>query len=215
MQIPTPTPVSNTQILQAVASTIDSAFEQGLVGVLLLFAASLFILTIAIVIIAWSRRNLKPADTTAGTNAAISALAEAISAGNKRFDDVIEAQKEKDNADRIQSREMDEKYIESFGANAAATNSLVDLLRKQGNENLAMKDALQTMTTQGSKPLNDLILKFDEIQRDVKSIRETSTNDHQSFERILMDIAEMKAIVLRIEAKRGTGESQIVPPVKP
>lgn len=206
IQIPTPTPISETQILQAVTRTVDTAFQQGVVGVLLLFAATGFITAIAVVIVVWSRRSVKPSDPTAGTNAAINALAEAISAGNKRLDETLFAQKEKDDEDRQQDKELNEKYIESISAQADATNSSLDALKKLITDSATMKEDLHTMSTQGSKPLNDLIVKFDDIQRDVKSIKETSANDHQSFEKILLDIAEMKEIVLRIDAKRSTGD---------
>ena len=121
--IPTPTPITDTQILQAVTKTVDTAFQQGVVGVLLLFAATGFITAIAVVIVVWSRRAVKPSDPTAGTNAAINALAEAISAGNKRLDETLGAQKEKDDEDRQQDKELNEKYIESISAQADATNS--------------------------------------------------------------------------------------------
>ena len=56
----TPTPIPDTQLLQAVARTVDTAFQQGVVGVLLLFAATGFFVSIAIVVVVWSRRNTKP-----------------------------------------------------------------------------------------------------------------------------------------------------------
>lgn len=203
--MPTPTSIPDTQLLQAVARTVDSAFQQGVVGVLLLFAATGFFVSIAIVVIAWSRRNTKPSDPTSGTNAAINALAEAISAGNKRFDDVLDNQKEKENADRQQDKEQNERYIESITAQSDATNNLADTLKKYAFDNISMKDDLHTMTTQGSKPLNELIQKFDEIKDIVVSIKENSDNDHKSYEKLLADVADMKAIVIRIEQKR-TGE---------
>ena len=205
-----PTPIPDSQLLQAVTKTVDNAFQQGVVGVLLLFAATGFFVAIAIVIVAWSRRNNKPADSTAGTNAAINALAEAISAGNKRFDDVLDNQKEKDTADRAQDKQTNESWIESISAQADATNNLADALKKLGIDNTTLKDDVHIMTTQGSKPLNDLIDKFDALQQDVTAIKETSLNDRQAFEMLLHDIAEMKAIVIRIEndqKRRATSEN--------
>jgi len=205
-----PTPIPDGQLLQAVAKTVDNAFQQGLVGVLLLFSAALFILAIAIAIVAWSRRNIKPSDSTAGTNAAINALAEAISAGNKRFDDVLENQKVKDTADREQDKEKNESWIESISAQADATNNLADALKKLGVDNTSMKDDLHTMTVTGSKPLNDLITKFDSLQSDVQAIRANNDTDHAAIDTILHDIADMKAIVIRLEQRRATSETSKV-----
>lgn len=130
----------------------------------------------------------------------------ATNSANARLDAILSAQKEKDIAEREQDKERDERYIESISAQADATNSLVDVLKKQGLDNSSLKDEIHTMTTQGSKPLNDLITKFDSLQTDVQAIKTTNDSDHQAIDLILHDIAEMKAIVIRIDQRRTTKE---------
>lgn len=178
----TPTPVPSSQIVQAVQATqniIDSAVQQGIVGVLLLIAISAVFISLGFAIRAYSNRNQKPESDI--PNNAIQALAENTRYNNER-EERLEAERRQERSEyRTQIEKRDIKFIEAITHLGDGYNRVGDtlagvlkLLEADKSDNTmrdttfnAMKDDIGQMVNVGSVPLRRLIENVDGYGQDL------------------------------------------------
>lgn len=170
--------MSNTPVILD-PKTIDALLQLGAIGVL-------FILGFALLLWIWTRRNYTPADSTVGTNAAITAFGEIFRNVTAEITADRLQRKEENQTYQKQFDEMNGHYVESNTAMADGINRLADNLSSQtvllqainsGNQmqssaTLSMQDALRVMTEQGSQPLRTLITTAERIEIMVAFIRQ-------------------------------------------
>lgn len=208
------TPMPDLGQLQQLQTSLSDIIHQGIVGVFILIGITGVIIAAAIFMIAYSRRNQKPIDTTAGTNAAINAFAEMINAQNKQIEEDRQLRREENEANRKQIKELNERYIESITANADATNRIAD-----NHDKLI---ALWNVEV-GNKPYQGLIDTVNRIETDVANIskqlipasKDMQKREMQDFLDAINDLKKYVNTILvnmqdRINDKRQTGTNKQV-----
>lgn len=210
-----PTPIPNLGQLQQLQNNLSDIIRQGTVGVLILVGITGVLIAASVFMVAWSRRNQKPVDTTAGTNAAINAFAEMINAQNKQIEEDRQLRREENEANRQQIKELNERYIESITANADATNRIAD----NHDKLIALWNA-----EIGNKPFQGLIDTVNRIETDVANIskqlipasKDMQKREMQDFLDAINDLKKYVNTILvnmqdRINDKRQTGSHKQVP----
>ncbi len=191
--------------MQQLMNSYNATIQNGVIGVLQFIAFTTVILAAAIFVFVWTRRNNKTVDPTAGTNAAITALAEQLATLNEQRDEMVDSQKEESKANREQNKEQSEKYSESMTALTDANNRLVDTLRKEMVDNQNFRASANASATEGNTLLQKVISDVANIEVLVKGIKETSDLDHGSYNTILTELSDIKKIATRIDS-RSTSE---------
>ena len=208
--VPTPEPISNqtVQLIQAMQKSYDATIQNGIVGVLQFIAFTTVILAAAIFIYVWTRRNNKPIDSNSGTNAAITALAEQLSAQNERYDETLEQQKQEAEANRKQYENITNKYIESLTAQSDATNNLADSIKRNVDENKTTRTDISDIKI-AIQPLQQLVERVTGLELLVSEVKTNIGLDRESYGKILNELKDIKEIAIRAEQKK-TSEMQKV-----
>lgn len=219
--IPTPTPSNEvTHLVQAVENTVDKAVQQGVVGVLLLFAVIGLVLAIAYLLRIYFRRNAKPDDT--GLNNAILALG----AASANRDEEAKLDRQEREAERAEWRRIIEQQMGVMNTNQAAqTNAMQTVaasqtdvaasLKKLSGLTQTMQQDLSAINTVGSPPLQGLITmvtnieaKLDEIKTKLLPCEEIQSHANlyePRFLRLESDVEALKTNMAgRVEQKRQT-----------
>lgn len=182
----TPIPPVVNQVLDKVQNTVDSAVQQGVVGVLLLIAIAIALFALGYAIKQWSKRNSQEESLNTGTNDAIAALARMTDKMSEQSRIEREEQRKTEAEYRGLIKDMNERHIESIAAIADANNRLADNLMNQtgllsaiNNADQAqsvsvndMSQSLKQMTEYGSKPLQGLIETADHIKKSIDELTE-------------------------------------------
>lgn len=210
-----PTPIPNIGQLTQLQKNLSDIIQQGIVGVFILMGIIGVLIAAAIFMVAYSRRNQKPIDTTAGTNAAINAFAEMINSQNKQIEEDRQLRRDENEANRKQIKELHERYIESISANADATNRIAD----NHDKLIALWNA-----EIGNKPYQGLIDTVNRIETDVSNIskqlipasKDMQKREMQDFLDAINDLKKYVSTILvnmqdRISEKRQTGTNKQVP----
>lgn len=210
-----PTPIPNLGQLTQLQKNLSDIIQQGIVGVFILMGIIGVLIAAAIFMVAYARRNQKPVDTTAGTNAAINAFAEMINAQNKQIEEDRQLRRDENEANRKQIKELHERYIESISATADATNRIAD----NHDKLIALWNA-----EIGNKPYQGLIDTVNRIETDVGSIsrqlipasKDLQKREMQDFLDAINDLKTYVNTILvnmqeRISEKRQTGTNKQVP----
>lgn len=209
--IPTPEPVSNqtVQLIQAMQKSYDATIQNGIVGVLQFIAFTSVILAAAIFIYVWTRRNNKPVDNNAGTNAAITALAEQLSAQNERYDETLEQQKQESAANRKQYEDLTNRYINSLTAQSDATNRLADSIQRNVTENTATRSDIAAIKS-SVEPLQAFLSRIVSVESLLNEIKATNALDHETRIKIANWLNSIEKATIQAEQKK-TGELPKVP----
>jgi len=184
---PTPTPFPSNQLLQVAASmekTIDSAVQQGVVGILLLLSIALVLYMIFQIIVAYVNRNKKP------DNAAVNNAIEALAEMNHNRDeearlDRDERRKEQEEWRKI-THEQRQDFIDALSPIPDGYNRVGDILDNQTHimQTLVGKvttelDTMQIIRAElkqfaasGSIPLQQLIAMVAEMKGSLDKIKE-------------------------------------------
>lgn len=207
MITPTPEPISGQayQLFQQMLNSYNNTVQQQAIGVLQFIGFTTVILAAAIFIFVWSRRNTKPVDPTAGTNAAITALAEQLATLNEQRDEIVDAQKEENKANREQHERLTNKYIESMTVQSDAMNRLVDTFRKEISENQSFRVTSNNTAVENNSLLQQVIKNVANIETMVKNIKDTSDLDQGWKNTILTKLSDIEKIASNIE-RRSTSE---------
>lgn len=204
--IPTPEPVNNQtiQLIQAMQKSYDATIQNGIVGVLQFIAFTTVILAAAIFIYVWTRRNNKPVDNNSGTNAAITALAEQLSAQNERYDETLEQQKKEAVANREAEEKRTAKWIESITAQSDATNRLADSIQRSVNENTATRNDIVAIKS-SVEPLQAFLARIVSVEAILNEIKVTNALDHETRVKIANWLNSIEKAAIQAEQKK-TGE---------
>jgi len=205
--VPTPTPVISNQVLSAVKETVDLAFNQGLVGVLLLFAFTGAVIAIALAIYI-SRR---PAKSTSERDVSLGLanLADKSTArAEKKDEEIIELLKQQKvvaEEHRVELAALTKESIAALSSNAAANNNIAEINRNYANEITAFRRAMEVMVTEGSEPLRRAIASIEEIKVDVKRLTIDQSNDRLLGIRIQSTLDVVQAVLTSFQI-RATAE---------
>lgn len=184
---PTPTPIAPNQLLQVAASlekTIDSAVQQGVVGILLLLSIALVLYMIFQIVVVYVNRNKKP-DNSAVNNA-VDALAEMNHNRDEEARlDRDERRKEQEEWRKI-THQQRQDFIDALSPITDGYNRVGDILDNQTHimQTLVGKvttelDTMQIIRTElkqfatsGSIPLQQLIGMVSEMKTSLDMIKE-------------------------------------------
>jgi hypothetical protein len=225
--MPTPTPIPSSQIVQAVQASqniIDNAVQQGIVGVLLLFAIAVVLYMAAQLIKAYFQRNYRPDQ---GQDSAIKAMAEMTTRSDER-EERQQAQRQQEREEwRKQIEARDGKFIEAVSHLGDGYNRMGDVLERQvalqeamasdrkfdATTINAMKADLGQMVSEGSIPVRSLIPKVDAIKSDTDVILEHVKRIEELLQRQAdcIDITERLIAIEKLVKEKLTRDTQTNP----
>lgn len=219
-----PTPIPSNQIITAVKESVDLAFQQGIVGFLLICAFAFAV--IAIVALIYVIRRPSKTVGEHDVNIAISSLADKAEERSKKAEE--RAQKKEDQLQKQNEKHSDEmkvmgeQFLEAMRQMATANTLLGgnQTIQITGIEKITT--VVEKIDTVGSTPMQKLIIEVAEIKKTVNDIltnllpcaelRTLSDEDRK----LLLEMAELikndsqllkSSMQARIEDKRK-GDSQ-------
>lgn len=236
--VPTPTlpPNITNQIIQTSEALVDRAFQQGIVGFLLLCALALVIYMVVQLLRTYTQRNNKPDNPTSGINEAISGLVtmnenrdkeaaldrEDRKREQEQWRNVIEKQIQNQSA-------QSDKYIEAISHYSDAQFMVADTLKqlKQAADGAStihnnVAENVNTIVTIGSVPLRQLIATVEQIKTIVSQVQtglipfiesvDTAKEYQERFTKIENDVDNLRqSLATTIEEKRRTDTNGMQP----
>jgi hypothetical protein len=221
--MPTPTPLPYSPQVTQGLQILDETVKQGIVGVLLLVAIIGVVLSVAVAIVAWTRRNKK--DNSSTINEALLTFARMDEEQLKRSESEKVWQRKMDMRRDIQIKRMNNRQIESITALSDSNNKLADAMavsntvldainknnQMQTMNTDAMRSDLNAMRESGSIPLQNAIISINAIKEMVTNISIRQLDDRAFFERTIVFLTGAMDTLTRIEQRHKTGE---FPPVQ-
>lgn len=216
--MPTPTPLPYSPQVTQGLQILDETVKQGIVGVLLLVAIIGVVLSVAVAIVAWTRRNKK--DNSSTINEALLTFARMDEEQLKRSESEKVWQRKMDMRRDIQIKRMNNRQIESITALSDSNNKLADAMavsntvldainknnQMQTMNTDAMRSDLNAMRESGSIPLQNAIISINAIKELVTSISIRQLEDRAFFERTIILLTGAMDTLTRIEQRHKTGE---------
>jgi septal ring factor EnvC (AmiA/AmiB activator) len=207
-----PTPIPSNQIITAVKETVDTAFQQGAIGVLLLFMFGVAVFAVAILVYV-ARRPAK-ATGERDVNIALSTMADKASARAEKKNDELHAQNQQHNREM---KEMGDRFLCALEDLTKANMSIAGHQQAQISEVGAVKSIVSSMNTVGSAPLQGLVVTASSIKEDTARIPTLQNTIEELCRQIEMliknqaDCAEATEAARKLEktvldkAKKSTG----------
>lgn len=209
-----PTPMPTNSQFEQLQTTLTEIVKQGVIGFVILIGIAIVLVSAALLVVAWTRRNQKPVDTTSGTNAAINAFAEMINSQNEQIAEDRKLRREEGIANREQIQKLNERYIESISANADATNRIAD----NHDKLIALWNA-----EIGTKPYQGLVETANRIEMSIEQIikqllpanKDMQKKEIQDFQDALNTLREYVMTIAinmqsRVDEKRTTANLKTV-----
>jgi uncharacterized membrane protein len=191
--IPTPSPNQVLQIATSLEKTIDSAVQQGVVGILLLLSISLVLYMVYQIAVTYVNRNKRP------DNSAVNSAIEALAEMNHNRDDEAkldreERRKEQDEWRKI-THQQRQDFIDALSPITDGYNRVGDILDNQtrimqslvGRVNgeldtmQIIRTELKQFATTGSVPLQELIMMVSEMKKSLDQIKEENISIFNIF----------------------------------
>lgn len=207
---PTPIPGPNTQFVERVGDTIDSAVQQGVVGVLLLLGVTAVLLALAFVFYQYRQRNAKPkesAETILGPMASLldqslSANREAAKAQKERDEEHRKELKERDDTHKKEIKEITERAVNAEVRSASAMEAMVGIQTNSNTDLSLLKTAVLQMVETGSLPLQAVAQTVGRIETKLDQEWVVKEADRKLKENILSELAAVNKLLVQIESKR-------------
>lgn len=210
------TPVPS-QIITAVKETVDTAFQQGLVGVFLIFMFAVAIIAITALIYVLRR----PAKSTSedDVNLALSSLADKQAARAEKKEEQLQEQarqhqaemKEQAKEHALEMKAMGEQFLAAMQEMNNTNNTIATSNQTHVTEISGLKTAVEQMATVGSLPLQDVQKTVHSIETKVKDMATVRDEDHKLKADILSELKDLAVTVRRVDEKLKTKEIIRVP----
>lgn len=195
-----PTAVPDPQLLQAVQKTVDNAFNQGIVGVLLLLGAMGVFTSIALVVYFW-RRPVKKDDEPVSVT-----LSKVLDKTFTKLEKLEAERKAEQQQQHEAAQKMSERFIAAMESNALANTKIAGGFDTQSTDIGVLKKVINQMATDGSIPLQELIKTVNRIEEKLDESWKAEDEDRKLKANVLQELSLVNAALKRIEDQRKTSE---------